>query len=175
MGISKANIIKKLIYNSPHPSQTLPTSSLLSQWKVPPSMQQYKWNTESSVLFISYSYTLSNTLFSLKHCTYYYHFYVYLEQHPWSSYYHLCPRHCIIHLTSPSPVCLSQLKPKQHLKNYKSSHITISPSSSSSLLMNSNCSYMKTKSFCSSHLKGYFHREAFLSSQPRSMPLHTPT
>lgn len=126
---------------------------------------------KSSVLFISHSFKLSNTLFSLKNCTHYYHFYVYLEQHPWSSYYHLCPRH----LTSPSPVCLSKLKSKQLLKSYKSSHITISPSSSFPLLIHSNCSYIKTKSFFSSQLKRYFHRQAFLSSQPGSMPLHTPT
>lgn len=95
------------------------------------------------LLLISYLFTTSKTLSSLKNCTHYYHFYITI--------------HIYIY--------------KKHIYfNCKLSHITISSFFPS--LINSNFSYyMKIKFFCSSQLKRYFHREAFLNCQTKSMHL----
>ena len=72
IGCLKGQSHKKLIYNSSYLSQTLPTSSPLSQWNVPSSMQQYKQNTGSHQGCLFHSHTVYNTLFILKYCTYYF-------------------------------------------------------------------------------------------------------
>lgn len=185
MGVSKANLIKiwsVIPLSSLKPCQlpviNFPYLNEMYQHPCSSISKTYKVIKDAYLIVIHY-----NILYSLQSKVLYLLFQfvcifmsLYLNQHPWSSYYHLCPRHCIIHLTSSSPISPIQTTIKATFKkNYRSSHTSISHFSSFLLWIDFNWSYMKTKSFCSSQLTRYFHREAFLSSWTRLMPFHTST